>query len=490
MRRPPFARGPVLGAAAAQAALLTALSAGYGYHRDELYFRMLPPAWGYVDQPPLAPFLVRTFTLLADETWAIRLPATLCAALSVIVVAAITREAGGGRAAQSLAAWGYGFAVMPLSFGHVAVTPAFDLPLWPAIVLCAMRALLRREPRWWLAVGALLGLATWLKLLVALLAVSLLAGLLLIGPRRPLRSPWLWAGALLAAAIAAPNAVYQWANGWPQLAVGAGLAEGNAGHVRLLMWPFLLVLLGPPLVIVWWAGLRELLRRPAWRPIRGIAVALPILLGLVFAMGSQLYYPLGLLAAVYAIGCVPVAERRGTLPGVALDGPVRAWVAGWVGVNALAAALVGLPVLPEAWQRVVPVAAINPVARESIGWPAYVGQIAAVHDTLPPEDRARAVVLTANYGEAGAVDRYGPALGLPRAYSGHNGLGELGPPPAERTVAVVVGDVRRDVFARCEPAGTLAHPVPGGEENGAPLAVCRDPRGGWAAAWPPLRHLG
>src|SRR5206468_6169596 len=98
-----FARLPVLSAAAPMAVLLTAFSNRYGYHRDELYFRMLRPAWGYVDQPPLAPMLVRSFSQLSDSAWAIRLPATLAAAGSVLVVALIAREVGGGRAAQALA---------------------------------------------------------------------------------------------------------------------------------------------------------------------------------------------------------------------------------------------------------------------------------------------------------------------------------------------------------------------------------------------------
>src|SRR3954452_9724310 len=104
---PPLARGPVAAAMLAQAVLLTAFSAGYGYERDELYFRMLRPGLGYLDQPPLTPLLARlTRHLIADQTWALRIPATIAAGLSVLVIALTTREAAGGRRANTQAAWG------------------------------------------------------------------------------------------------------------------------------------------------------------------------------------------------------------------------------------------------------------------------------------------------------------------------------------------------------------------------------------------------
>src|SRR3954452_16539193 len=115
---PPLARGPVAAAMLAQAVLLTAFSAGYGYERDELYFRMLRPGWGYLDQPPLALLLARLpRPLTAAQRWALRIPATIAAVLSVLVIALITREVGGGRRAQTLAPWGYAFAAFPLVFG-------------------------------------------------------------------------------------------------------------------------------------------------------------------------------------------------------------------------------------------------------------------------------------------------------------------------------------------------------------------------------------
>jgi dolichyl-phosphate-mannose-protein mannosyltransferase len=117
---------------AAVAVLLTAASTRYGYHRDELYFRMLKPAWGYVDQPPLTPLVARLFSQLADAVWAVRIPATAATVVSIYVLVLITRELGGSRRAQALCAWGYGFASLPLIMGHALLTSTLDFPVWPA----------------------------------------------------------------------------------------------------------------------------------------------------------------------------------------------------------------------------------------------------------------------------------------------------------------------------------------------------------------------
>ena len=248
--RPPIAWRVVACAAIAQAIALTLGSFGYGYHRDELYFRMLPPAWGYVDQPPLTPFLARLTTHLADEPWALRLPATTATALSVVVIALICRELGGGRGAQLLAAWGYAFAALPLMLGHVLLTSTVDLLLLSLVVLAVLRAT-GRDPRWWLVAGALVGVATYNRLLVAVVVVGLVAGIALLGPRSAFRAPSLWAGGALAVVVGLPNLLYQATHGWPQLEMGAALANNNADEVRSQLPWLLLVMLGPPLVVVW-----------------------------------------------------------------------------------------------------------------------------------------------------------------------------------------------------------------------------------------------
>ncbi|WP_295692295.1 glycosyltransferase family 39 protein, partial [Lapillicoccus sp.] len=287
--RAPLARRPVGAAMVALAVVLTATSGGYGYHRDELYFRMLVPAWGYLDQPALTPLLARTMAAVVDQPWAMRVPATLICVATVLLVALITREVGGGARAQGLAAWGYAFAAFPLVFGHLLLTVTVDLLAWQAVTLRVIRAVLRDDGRAWLWAGVVAGAATWNKLLLAGLVVALVAGLLTVGPRR---LPWRWllAGAVAGLVIASPNLVYQATNGWPQLAMGRALVTVNSG-ARAQVVPFLGLLLGPPLVVVWGAGWWALLRRPEWRRIRFLAVAFPVLVVLALVSSGQVYYP-------------------------------------------------------------------------------------------------------------------------------------------------------------------------------------------------------
>src|SRR6185312_10998738 len=143
--RPPLALLPVGLVAAGVVALLGLTVTRYGYHRDELYFRLLGdhPAWGYVDQPPLVPLAGRASTaLFGDSLWALRLPAIAMAAVLVVLLALLARELGGGATAQTLAALG-GASGFPLLDGHLLSTGTFDVPVWVGVCLLVTRALLR-----------------------------------------------------------------------------------------------------------------------------------------------------------------------------------------------------------------------------------------------------------------------------------------------------------------------------------------------------------
>ena len=472
---------PALIAAAAQAVVLTIASVGYGFHRDELYFRMLPPAWGYVDQPPLTPWLARTLTaVVADEPWALRLPATLASAASVVLLGLIARELGGDRRAVALAAWGGAFAGLPLALGHVLLTSTIDLPLTLGVVLTALVAL-RSDPRWWLLAGALAGAATFNRLLVPLLLVGLVLGLAVLGPREPLRTGWPWLGAVVAGVLAAPNLVYQATNGWPQLAMGAALSESNADDVRATLPLILLVAIGPLLVPVWLAGIVHVwrLRRARW-----VLVWTAVVVAFTLGTGAQAHYPVASLEVLYAAGCVPVSLWIGQRAGR------RALVVGAVVLNGVVSAVLALPVLPVSVLGRTPVPDINVLAADQVGWPEYVDGIAEAVRVADDPDTA---VITSNYGEAGAVDRFSPPLGLPVPHSGHNHLGTLpGPPEGTRTAVLVgyQGPLVEDLFTSCEVVGRLDNGSGvANEEQQAPVAVCRDPVVPWSQLWPRLEHL-
>jgi 4-amino-4-deoxy-L-arabinose transferase-like glycosyltransferase len=482
--RPPSARLPVFVAAGLVAVALTLVSNGYGYHRDELYFRMLPPAWGYVDQPLLLPLLVRTLSGIVDEPWMIRIPATVAATLTVIVAAAIARELG-GRTAQSLAAFGTASTSIVLVFGHTMLTASLDLLIWPVVCLCVLRAVVRDRPGWWLVAGLVTGLSMYNKLLIAMLLAGIAIGLLVGGPRKVLATCWPVLGIVLALAVGAPNLIYQATHDWPQLQMGAALAAGNTGRVRTQLPLFLPLLLGPPLLAVLVAGLVAPFRAAALRAARWLPVALVVVLAATYVGGTQFYYPAPLMLVLFAVGCVPaaawLADRRRW----------RIATAAGVALNAVVAAVISLPVMPERLVGRTPLPGMNAVTGDSIGWPTYVDEIAAVWSTIPPDEQADAVVVTANYGEAGAIARFGPERGLPPAYSGHNALADSPAPPDDATTAVVVGreELVRSLFDTCTRVAVLDNGRGvDNEEQEQPVAVCRGPIGGWTAVWPALRQ--
>jgi 4-amino-4-deoxy-L-arabinose transferase-like glycosyltransferase len=485
---PRFAWRPVAAVALAALVLLTATIDRYGYHRDELYFRLLSdhPAWGYVDEPPLTPMLARLGTaLFGDHLWSIRIPALLCPVAIVVLGALLARELGGGTAAQTLAAIGSCGSSLVLVAGHLLSTASFDLVVWLLVILFAARALLRGQPRWWLAAGLAVGLGLYNKQLVVLLLIGLGAGLLIAGPRRELLSPWLWAGVGIALVVGAPNLVYQLTHDWPQAKMAEAVARNKGHDDRIMFVPFQFLLLGPLLAPIWIAGWVQLFRAPQWRPVRALAWAYPVVGVFVLVTGGQIYYAFGLLLALYTAGCVVTARWA------------AARRARWVAVGAalvLTAAIsipIALPVLPE---RSLPpsIVAANQTIGDSIGWPAYVRQVAAAYQALPASDQSVAVLVTSNYGEAGALDRYGPRYRLPTVYSGHNELHRYGPPPESATVAVFVGFEhvgRLGYFDSCTEVGTLDNGVGvDNEEQGEPITVCRGRNRPWREIWPSLQH--
>ncbi|MGW1563619.1 glycosyltransferase family 39 protein [Streptomyces sp. NPDC002144] len=484
---PAFAPLPVATVCVALAAVLTLLSGRYGYHRDELYFLAAGhhPAWGYVDQPPLTPLIARTASALFGNTpAALRVPATLACAATVLVAALLARELGAGRRAQVLAAALTAVSAQVLAVGHMVSTATFDLLAWLVLSLCTLRLLRTGEGRWWLAVGAALGVGLLNKYLVAALLVALLAGIAAVGPRRVLRGAWPLAGAAVALTVAGGNLWWQAQHGWPELTVAHGISADDGADNRIAFIPEQLVFLSPLFVPVCVAGWRRLWREPALRWARPAAVAYPLLCLLVLAAGGKGYYTVPLLIVLLAAGCEPLAAW------LHVHRPL-VWVPALVFAAAISA-VVALPLLPPS-ALALPMA-VNKEQGEQIGWPALADAARQGWLLIPQDERAHAVVLAQNYGEAGALDRYGPARGLPRSYSGHMSYADWGRPPdsADGPVLLVrqrdATDIERH-FTGCREVARVdnGHNVEN-EEQGASIDLCSGTAQPWSKLWPQLRR--
>jgi hypothetical protein len=498
--RPPWAGIALIAAAAAAAEM--AVSARYGYVRDELYFLSAGQhlAFGYVDQPPLTPLLARLGAALTGNTLAgFRVLPALSLGALVVMTAMMSGRLGAGRTGQLLAALAAATCAEYLGAMHELTTTTPDFVFWAATLLVVMKLLASQDPRWWVAIGGCAGLASEAKWNIAFLLAALAAGFLLTGARRLLRSRYLLAGALIAAALAAPDLIWQAAHGWPGLEVFRVL-QTEAGHNRLVYWPAQILYTGVVLTPLWGAGAVWSLRSAAARPFRPIAIACVAVIALQFILGGKAYYPGAAFTFLLAAGCVPLesrlAHRRAGRAPRLMPGGRRIMPAFWAGAamvaGAVLAAPVALPVLPARALHAVPLQKINYDLGEEISWPSLVALVAREYRVLPAAQRDRTTILAGNYGEAGAIDRYGPAAGLPRAYSGANNFWLWGPPPAADSAAIAVNvdpALLRREFAHVRRVTTFWNGLGvADDEQGVPVFLATGLRSSWTRAWPAFRR--
>jgi hypothetical protein len=482
---PPIERGVLAAIASAVFVLLAATANQYGYHRDELYFlaagRHL--SWGYPDQPPLVPFLARVIdTVAPDSLFALRLPSAMVAAAVVVITGLLAREFGGGRGAQALAAGAMAIAAFTLGSCHLLSTSTFDLLGWTVLTYLIVRMLRSGNDRSWLAIGAVAGVGLLDSNLVAFLLAGVVAGVLIVGPRRTLLTPWPWIGGVIALVMWAPYLLWQARHGWPQFEISRAIAAGESGssQPRSLFIPYQFGLVSPFLAPVWIAGLVALFRSPRLAWCRAIGWAYVLLTVVFIATGGKAYYIAGLFPVLLGAGA-PCAvrwinERRTTARRVAL---------GAAFVLSSGVIVITLPIVPVRSLHDTPVADANYDAGETVAWPTYVREIAAAFQ--PGQ-----IILTSNYGEAGAVERFGQPFGLPEPFSGQTGYWYWGPPPdtADRVLAVGFDERELDAsFAECELVGRLDnHLDVDNDEQDAPLWSCRGPSQRWDGLWPRFRE--
>ena len=472
--------------AAVFVAVEVALSAGYGFQQDELYFiaagRHL--AFGYVDQPPVAPLLVRLATMIggANPTTVRILPALEGGAI-VVLAARQAAVLGAGRIGRILAALCMAGAPVLLGATHIGNTTPPELLTWTLVVLCVSTAITRAQPRWWLGAGIAAGVGLETNNLMALLLLALTIGLLVTGRFDIVRTRWPWLAAAIAAIIWAPNVVWQATHGWPQFTMASSLHRENTAIADYLGGlPAQIIyggLLTAPVLV---AGVVLLWRTPE---VRYLAVTVTVVAVYVLAwIPGKPYYTSGLLPAVLAAGSV--ATERWFARGRRPVGR-RALVVGAI----LVATVVTVPAVLPVW----PVGSVHAHSTsgdllDTVGWPQLAQVVAAEDTSLTAAGTPPTSIFTGGYPEAAALNVLGPTS-LPPVLSGHNAYNMWGPGTASdtRVLAVDAADQLRPYFAQCRTVATFTAPYRVNNDfTGIDLSLCTGPTTSWAGLWPHLKH--
>ncbi len=472
----------------------------YGFHQDELVTldaaRSL--AWGYVAWPPVTPFLARVaLTLFGPSLIGLRAFAVLAEGGVMLLAGLMVRDLGGGRWAQVLCA--VAVATTPISIvqGGLFQYETLDYFCWVLLAWAVIRLLKTEDPRWWLGIGAAIGLGMMAKYTMAFSVAGLVAGVLGTRNRRYLSSRWLWGGAALALLIWLPNLIWQFQNGWISLAF---LASIHARDVQAGMGSAFLVdqikfNLNPVMLFLVIAGLYFFAFAAAGKSYRliGWMYVIPFILYLIAQ--AKGYY----LAAAYPMlaagGAVWLEQRLASLASARWAHAGR-WLT-WSVLSGFAALLIValLPVAPlgSAWWKVI--SKNNDQLVAEVGWPELVQQVAQAYNALPASERAHAAILAASSGEVGAIDLYGPAYGLPRVISGFNSYWKngYGNPPPQTVVVVGFGLDVLTKFQDCRLIGPVTTPFNIQNEevvNHRVIVVCHHLREPWPQFWKDFQYFG
>ena len=480
----------------------------YGFFRDELYYMACGRhlAWGYIDQPPLVA-LIAWFARHAfgNSLFAVRLLPGLAGAAVVFLTGWIARDLGGALFAQFLAALAILFAPAYLAFDSFLSMNAFEPLFWVLCAWIAIRIVKGASPKWWLAFGALAGLGLENKHTMLAFGFALVAGLLISGHGHLFRSKWIWIGGAFAFAMFLPNLLWEAQNGWPQILVVRNAQEfKNVEIGPLRFFADQILFLQPVELPLWLAGLAWLFVARDGKRFRFLGWAYFIVMIVFIVLHGKSYYALPVYPILVASGGVALEEFF-------FGAQQRRWLASVYCALIVMAGLItlpfGVPLLPVdtfiRYSEILPYArgvkterdptvALPQLYGDMFGWDDMASSVARVYHDLPAQERSGCAILAGNYGEAGAIDYYGPPLGLPKAISGHNNYFLWGPRNHSGECVIVFGEnadryVR--LFGESQLVATITdeHSMP--SEQGVHVYVCRKPSAPLAILWPNFKMI-
>lgn len=495
----------VLYIAAIKFVLHMATAGRYGIFRDELYYLACAQhlSWGYVDQPPMIAWIAWIARhVFGESLYGLRFLPALAGAGLVWIAGKLAREMGGRRIAQVAAACAVLTAPMYLVFDHWLTMNAFEPLLWMGCTWCVLRIINGGDGKWWILFGVLAGLGLENKYAAIFFLMALLAGLLATEQRRILRGRFFWVGIGLAVVIALPNFTWQAVHHFPFLELMRNIRSTHRDVVRgpVAFMVDQAMIMNPISFLLWAGGVAWLLFARRARSYRAIGICFVLVVALFIAMKGKNYY----VAPIY-----PMALAAG---GVALEACTRgrrmwvvavAYVASILMVGAVLAPTMTPLLSPEAYLRYQQRLGIAPSKAENqptgplpqyfadeFGWEEMAQQVARAYHALPADEQANTVVWADNYGDAGAIDFYGPKYGLPRSVCAHQSYWLWGPQQYTGERMLIVGSDGEGLdkkFASHRVVGHVEHPYSRLDEH-FDLYLGEHFKWNLQTSWPRMKH--
>jgi len=494
----------------------------YGYFRDEFDYMSCGDhlAWGYVDQPPIIPFLIHICrSLLGDSLRSIRFIPALASSLLIVQTAAITRELGGRRYAILVSAICVLIAPQYLSNGSLLVTNCLEPNLWMGCAYFAILAIKRRDPRYWLWFGLFAGLGLEEKYSIAVFCLGIVVGLLLTEQRRTFLNKWIWLGGLVALVIFLPNVLWNIKYDWPFVQLMRGIrAEGRDVVSGPFAYFFQQTFLVNPLTApIWLGGLFALLLSRRFRPYRALGWCYLVCYSVFFLLHGKSYYLAPVYPMLLAAGAIVIestihasADAGRDLDAAENACPRRQWLKPAIVVLLLASGAYLVPVVVPVlspkhfltYTQYLPFklpvmehsharAALPQWYSDQFGWKEIVDETTLAWNRIPVEERHDCGIFAQDYGQAGAIDFYGRRAGLPPALSGHQSWFLWGPRGYSGNCMIVLDDrkaVLEHLWEHVEYVGTSAD-NPWALERGIDVFLCKGKKfDTLAQLWPMVKR--
>lgn len=475
----------------------------FGYFRDELYYIESGRHFqaGYVDFMPFIAWLAGILQIVGDNLVVLHIISALAGSALVVVTGLMAREMGGGRVAQGLASLATAVMVTFLATGSLFTMDVFDELWWGLAAYAFILLVSRQNPRFWLLFGLVAGIGVFTKLTMLFFGLGLVVGVLLTPRRDDFRTRWPWLGGAIAFAFLLPWLIWEFINGWPTKEFWGhygGFASGSPLNF-LISQLFTMNLFNLPLVI---AGFVFYFRRDEGRPYRALGWLYVFLYVFFTITRAKSYFLSPSYPILFAGGAVVLGQAFSRLPS-------RRYV-GVAYVTFLVASGIffGLGVMPalgpQAYDRDYSWAAglsganqeasgqVYPqILGDRLGWDTMTATVASVYDKLPAGQRAQACILANNYGEASALNFFGPKYGLPPAISGHNNYYLWGPGDCSGQALLTVGYDQASMlqtYDSVEQVATITCKGCQPEENNLPVYLCTRPRVSPIDAWKAVKH--